>query len=170
MKRPISLVLFVQSSASRPSSRPNPRLQSQRDCVLQPRVARNELPWVERRGPGNTAIKLRTRILQQGGFRNHNRNRNLNLPMSPGSSPSPPLYLFSGRQSQRDCVLQPRVASNELPWVEGQGPLNPERVPAMTLRRRGPGKEVLYINLPLSQPQAPFEFTTFSPTFSINSS
>src|SRR5439155_4748745 len=38
-------------------------------------------------------------------------------------------------QSQRDCVLQPRVARNELPWVGGPLNLNPERVPSKTLNR-----------------------------------
>jgi hypothetical protein len=52
-------------------------------------------------------------------------------------------YLVSALQSQRDCVLQPRVAlaapksegggRNELPWVEGRTLLNPERVPATAL-------------------------------------
>src|SRR2546427_10992899 len=36
-------------------------------------------------------------------------------------------------QSQRDCVLQPRVARNELPWVGGPLNLNPERVAPETL-------------------------------------
>lgn len=31
-------------------------------------------------------------------------------------------------QSQRDCVSQPRVASHELPWVNGPNSLNPEGV------------------------------------------
>src|SRR5215471_4996233 len=39
----------------------------------------------------------------------------------------------SALQSQRDCVLQPRVARNELPWVEGRMLSNPERVPATAL-------------------------------------
>src|SRR5437660_10096906 len=30
-------------------------------------------------------------------------------------------------QSQRDCVLQPRVARNELPWVRGAGSQQPQR-------------------------------------------
>src|SRR6266567_3943361 len=38
-------------------------------------------------------------------------------------------------QSQRDCVLQPRVARNELPWVGGSLNLNPERGPPKTLYR-----------------------------------
>ena len=42
-------------------------------------------------------------------------------------------YPFSSLQSQRDCVLQPRVARKELPWVGGQSVTNPERVPPMTL-------------------------------------
>ena len=33
-------------------------------------------------------------------------------------------------QSQRDCVLQPRVARNELPWESVPGCANPERVAA----------------------------------------
>src|SRR4051794_1587780 len=32
-------------------------------------------------------------------------------------------------QSQRDCILQPRVARNELPWVNRHQAVNPERVP-----------------------------------------
>src|SRR5215471_14601178 len=40
---------------------------------------------------------------------------------------------FGALQSQRDCVLQPRVARNELPWVEGRKLSNPERVPATAL-------------------------------------
>jgi cytochrome c oxidase assembly factor CtaG/ferredoxin len=43
------------------------------------------------------------------------------------------VYLFSALQSQRDCVLQPGVARNELPWVEGRTLSNPERVPATAL-------------------------------------
>jgi len=38
-------------------------------------------------------------------------------------------------QSQRDCVLQPRVARNELPWVGGPLDPNPERVLSNTLNR-----------------------------------
>src|SRR6266481_4096048 len=52
-------------------------------------------------------------------------------------------YVFSATclapsQSQRDCVLQPRVARNELPWVGGPLKLNPERVPPKTLNRYSP--------------------------------
>jgi len=52
--------------------------------------------------------------------------------------PSPLLkgeYVFSAFQSQRDCVLQPRVARNELPWAGGPLNLNPERVLSNTLNR-----------------------------------
>jgi filamentous hemagglutinin family protein len=42
-------------------------------------------------------------------------------------------FLFSVLQSQRDCVLQPRVARNELPWVGRQTSPNPERVLPQTL-------------------------------------
>src|SRR6266481_5294851 len=44
-------------------------------------------------------------------------------------------------QSQRDCVLQPRVARNELPWVGGPLNLNPEWVPSKTLNRYIPERE-----------------------------
>src|SRR5262249_18109052 len=54
---------------------------------------------------------------------------------------------ISALQSQRDCVLQPRVAlaapksdgggRNELPWVEGPTLSNPERVPATALNTHG---------------------------------
>ena len=37
-------------------------------------------------------------------------------------------------QSQRDCVLQPRVARHELPWESGPSVHNPERVAANSLR------------------------------------
>src|SRR6266705_3154727 len=75
------------------------------------------------------------------------------------SPPSPPVYLVSAFQSQRDCVLQPRVARNELlhgslrpgaeeesrrdsatkprvarnelPWVTAPSRANPERVEAL---------------------------------------
>ena len=30
-------------------------------------------------------------------------------------------------QSQRDCVLQPKVARNELPWVTFRNPTQPQR-------------------------------------------
>jgi hypothetical protein len=37
-------------------------------------------------------------------------------------------------QSQRDCVLQPRVGElASLPWVGGRAHPNPERVPTRTL-------------------------------------
>src|SRR5437879_13867738 len=53
-------------------------------------------------------------------------------------------YVFSATclapsQSQRDCVLQPRVARNELPWVGGPRRLNPDRVPRSTLNKYGMG-------------------------------
>jgi hypothetical protein len=40
-------------------------LQSQRDCILQPRVARNELPWVLVQQIFSTATRLR-RLLSSG--------------------------------------------------------------------------------------------------------
>src|SRR5436309_15518040 len=46
----------------------------------------------------------------------------------------PPVsYVFSVLQSQRDCVLQPRVVRNELPWVGGPSASNPEGVSPRTL-------------------------------------
>src|SRR3989442_9204041 len=56
-------------------------------------------------------------------------------------APSPLLYLFSALQSQRDCVLQPRVASNELPWVGGPSASNPEGVSPRTLNTYPPLQE-----------------------------
>src|SRR3989442_682556 len=44
MAKPSPHLRIAQSQLSRSA----PILQSQRDCVLQPRVARNELPWVTR--------------------------------------------------------------------------------------------------------------------------
>src|SRR5438552_9695277 len=57
---------------------------------------------------------------------------------------------LASSQSQRDCVLQPRVARNELPWVGGPVNLNPERVPPKTLKTnegegRGEGKQIALI-------------------------
>lgn len=39
-------------------------------------------------------------------------------------------------EPQRDSVLQPRVARNELPWVRGPVKNNPERVVAVGGERR----------------------------------
>ena len=38
-------------------------------------------------------------------------------------------------QSQRDCVLQPRVARNELPWVSSRTVFNPNGVVSCFERR-----------------------------------
>src|SRR5436305_1222206 len=38
--------------------------------------------------------------------------------------------LHPSLQSQRDCVLQPRVARNELPWGAERSVTNPEGVPS----------------------------------------
>ena len=38
-----------------------------------------------------------------------------------------PQFLYSFPQSRRDCVLQPRVASSELPWVNCVGRCQPQR-------------------------------------------
>jgi len=42
-------LLYPDFQSARPSLRPSLSRLSQRDCVLQPRVARHELPWVWRR-------------------------------------------------------------------------------------------------------------------------
>src|SRR5712671_5885688 len=42
----MSLSLRILKRVARACSAPCTHLQSRRDCVLQPRVARNELPWV----------------------------------------------------------------------------------------------------------------------------
>src|SRR5205814_6971332 len=39
--------IAVEERKRRQAAPPYPYLQSQRDCVTQPRVARNELPWVK---------------------------------------------------------------------------------------------------------------------------
>ena len=50
-------------------------------------------------------------------------------------APSPPRLTITHKsgalfgQSQRDCVLQPRVARNELPWDHAWEFMNPEGVP-----------------------------------------
>src|SRR6478736_3540846 len=40
--------IVVEERKRRQAAAPYPHLQSRRDCVTQPRVARNELPWVKR--------------------------------------------------------------------------------------------------------------------------
>src|SRR5205823_4400519 len=48
------------------------------------------------------------------------------------------LHLTRLFQSQRDCVLQPRVARNELPWESPRkGEFNPERVVALRPQTAG---------------------------------
>src|SRR5947207_89190 len=53
----------------------------------------------------------------------------------------PPPFEVQGRcvQSRRDCIFQPRVARNELPWVDDNNPINPEG-----LQRTGPGVALLH--------------------------
>src|SRR5205823_11880411 len=43
----INTDIFLKSQIPNLNPAPYPYLQSQRDCVTQPRVARNELPWVK---------------------------------------------------------------------------------------------------------------------------
>jgi hypothetical protein len=56
----------------------------------------------------------------------------LTLTLSPEAEHYPHLSACQG-ESQRDSILQPRVARNELPWVDGCRILNPERVEAIVL-------------------------------------
>jgi hypothetical protein len=51
-----------------------------------------------------------------------------------------PQVLYSLPQSRRDCVLQPRVASSELPWVNCVGRCQPQRGCGLRspLNRRNP--------------------------------
>ena len=51
-----------------------------------------------------------------------------------------PQFLYSLPQSRRDCVLQPRVASSELPWVNCVGRCQPQRGCGLRspLNRRNP--------------------------------
>ena len=56
----------------------------------------------------------------------------------------------SSLQSQRDCVLQPRVARNELPWVGGREFGNPNGVVAL-LGRRAATPLGLLVHGPFSQ-------------------
>src|SRR5437870_4760491 len=46
-------------------------------------------------------------------------------------------------QSQRDCVCQPRVARNELPWVGPIRSINPEGVEAPPLKHRHRSEQIL---------------------------
>src|SRR5437870_4956709 len=51
--------------------------------------------------------------------------------------------LYTQFQSQRDCVCQPRVARNELPWVDPVRSINPEGVEAPSLKRRRHSEQIL---------------------------
>ncbi len=53
-----------------------------------------------------------------------NASANIISPTGAGQKPNERWVL----QSQRDCVVQPRVARNELPWVLGSGFINPNGV------------------------------------------
>src|SRR5206468_1134163 len=122
--------LQTQADISRHRNLRTPALQSQRDCIIQPRVARNELPWGCCAGALNPERVLtewsRTRTKGLGPMAlvvlflvslqtqaDISRRRNSRTPIL---------------QSQRDCIIQPRVARNELPWGCCAGALNPERV------------------------------------------
>ena len=48
----------------------------------------------------------------------------INTQLQLGAGPTSPPFLL---QSRRDCVLQPRVASSELPWVNCVGRCQPQR-------------------------------------------
>ena len=65
------------------------------------------------------------------------------FPLTPALSPEAvhsPQVLCSLPQSRRDCVLQPRVASSELPWVNCVGRCQPQRGCGLRcpLNRRNP--------------------------------
>ena len=99
----------------------SPRFQSQRDCVTQPRVASNELPWVRS-----------TNALQpQRGCGRINRSRS--------ESPQP----LQGCIHRR---LFPRVARSSQPWALLRNPFGIQRhalkrgnvpAPQVTFRKRG---------------------------------
>jgi len=73
----------------------------------------------------------------------------------------------SSLQSQRDCALQPRVARNELPWVEGRLSPNPERVPPQT--HRAAQDETNFIStLPIEALDLPFESLEILKRWGIN--
>ena len=63
----------------------------------------------------------------------------LTLTLSPEAVHSPQVP-YSLPQSRRDCVLQPRVASSELPWVNCGGKCQPQRGCGLrfSLNRRNP--------------------------------
>ena len=69
-------------------------VQSQRDCVLQPRVARNELPWVSSE-----------MVFNPNGVVSHSDRR-----------AATPLGLFASRA----C---PRVARSSQPWALSRNPV-----------------------------------------------
>src|SRR5205809_5543071 len=53
------------------------------------------------------------------------------------------LFAHTQFQSQRDCVCQPRVARNELPWVGPGRSINPEGVEAPSLKHRRRSEQIL---------------------------
>ncbi len=147
-RRPRSHGRAARPHAQAPHSTPSAYSQSQRDCVLQPRVARRALPWVTdsnsnqpqrgcanppwRRGqfvPRTPHWMLPIVLVLLGPTVGLTRFRTLKR--SPHSTPS------AHSQSQRDCVLQPRVARHALPWVTDANSNQPQRGCANPLWRRG---------------------------------
>jgi len=92
---------------------PCPHLQSQRDCVTQPRVARNELPWVKGpmiRNPNGVVARFYSR----------------------GHRPQP----FQG--CLRCRVRFPRVARSSQPWALLRNPFGIQRLVQRTQKRITP--------------------------------
>ena len=103
---------FCQSNCARSApvpGAPYPHLQSQRDCVTQPRVARNELPWVKVTD-------------------NSQPQRGCGMVISPWSSAT----TLSGLLQCR--VRFPRVARSSQPWALLRNPFGIQRSALSSIR------------------------------------
>jgi len=138
--------------------------QSRRDCASKPSAARNELPWESSQKIYNpNGVAPLAVAVESGNAQNHAlaswsaafpcrffhhpktldssithypslRPRNRNRKMERGSITT--TRTKSAPQSQRDCATKPRVARNELPWVNAQRSHQPQRGCGTARRQR----------------------------------
>jgi hypothetical protein len=115
-------------------------LESRRDSDAKPRVARNELPWVNaRRSCFNLkeVAPILPTVLAHAGQSRACLIRDVTLAAMPcGNCES---------ESRRDSAAKPRVARNEQPWVTSPPGLNSEGVAPS---HRTPPRHNPYMNAP----------------------
>jgi protein ImuB len=159
-----------------------PQEQAAMEALMQTAYAFS--PHIEATAPGICTIELKglgalapptTEPLRQWAAEILRVLKQFHLDGQIGFAETPDLALLAARaarpiliaqsdwvpQSQRDCALQPRVARNELPWVDGRLGPNPERVPPLMLGthpRRATQEETDFIStLPIEALDLTFE-------------